>query len=232
MPAQKNRKRPRISGGRRAVTLCNKAAIDYLRLDRIYQFGFQFGSGPFTWRTEISAVRWLEKTRGMAAREWLSVRWFFALEPTAVCPAQSMARRMRKTVASFAIFLMAFAAVFRGVAIPIVHAHEHMAPAPVHAVAGASAADAACDPAGHGASSAAADEACDSIAHEHAPDPSKAKPDSGACSGNGACCGVVLSLDTPSATAPAKAEAERARIVPLTGVAPVRLDRPPSRSSV
>ena len=139
---------------------------------------------------------------------------------------------MRKALASFAIFLMAVAAIVRGFAIPVVHAHEHMPLAPVSANSDAAALGTDCDPASHAAATdTAVDAACADMTHEHPSEKSK-EHTAKVCSGSGACCGVLLTVDTRKSAAPDKYMPESVRALVLAGVQPAGLDRPPSFNSI
>lgn len=130
---------------------------------------------------------------------------------------------------------MVFAAMLRGVAVPIVHAHEHMPSAPISASGDVAVVATDCDPASHAAATdAAVDAACDGMTHQHASTKSKPGSERTAkiCSGDGLCCGVLLSLEAAAAAAPDKYMPESVRIVTPAGVEPAGLDRPPSRLSV
>jgi hypothetical protein len=138
---------------------------------------------------------------------------------------------MRKAIASFAIFLMAFAAVLRGVAVPVVHAHEHMPLAAVSADSEVAVAGTGCDPASHAtAPDDAVATACDGMTHEHPSEKSEGHT-AKICSGSGACCGVLLTLDPQVTSAAAKYTPESIRALNLVGVQPAGLDRPPSFDS-
>lgn len=127
---------------------------------------------------------------------------------------------------------MAVAAVLQGFVVPIVHAHEHMPLAPAAATSDAAVVDTSCDSASHSTTTdAALDVACGGTTHEHAPEKSKGHTAQG-CSGNGACCGVLLGLQAAASAAPDKYTPDNDRTLTLFGVEPAGLDRPPALLSV